>query len=140
MFYCKIIKKKIQRIAIITPLFFIALFFTVYTLHTHQATGSTADNVSGYAWSGTIGWISFNCTDPGTCGLDYGVSIDGGTGDFSGYAWSENVGWIDFAPVGPYPEVPNHGARLESDDTVVGYCSSEQVLQLMTWASKQPED
>jgi len=61
----------------------------------------SSDNVSGYAWSENIGWISFNCTnDLGSpCGTsNYGVDIDEGTGDFSGYAWSENIGWISFQP------------------------------------------
>ncbi len=66
--------------------------------------GST-DNLSGYAWSSNIGWISFNCTNPGEdCGTsNYGVRIDesqrflpGGIGGLSGWAWSSNIGWISF--------------------------------------------
>jgi len=54
-------------------------------------------NVSGYAWSETIGWVSFNCINNSTCGIvNYGVDVDSVTGIFSGYAWSENVGWIAF--------------------------------------------
>ena len=68
-----------------------------------------ADNVSGWAWSENIGWISFNCyneydgvleshcTDAGY-DSDYGVNIEPSTGNFSGYAWSENIGWISFEP------------------------------------------
>jgi len=52
------------------------------------------DNLSGWAWSENIGWISFNNTTGGG-GTDYGVNIGGG-GVFSGYAWSENIGWITF--------------------------------------------
>jgi hypothetical protein len=56
----------------------------------------TSDNLSGYAWSENIGWISFNCTNSGTCGTsNYGVNI-AENGDLSGYAWSENIGWISF--------------------------------------------
>lgn len=56
-----------------------------------------SDNVSGYAWSDAIGWISFNCSNNSSCAeVDYGVRIDPVTGNFSGYAWSENVGWISF--------------------------------------------
>ena len=33
------------------------------------------DNVSGFAWSENIGWISFNCTNLDTCAVvDYGVN------------------------------------------------------------------
>jgi len=50
-------------------------------------------NVSGYAWSDTIGWISMSCTS----GIDYGVDVNETTGAVTGYAWSENIGWIDFS-------------------------------------------
>jgi len=53
------------------------------------------DNVSGWAWSENIGWISFNSTTGGGA-TDYGVDIDSSSGVFSGYAWSENIGWISF--------------------------------------------
>lgn len=43
-------------------------------------------SISGYAWSETIGWISFE-------GSGYGLSIDSG-GVITGYAWSPNIGWV----------------------------------------------
>ena len=71
----------------------------------HEAKAGTGDNLSGYAWSDNIGWISFNCTDVGTCATaDYGVNVDTGTGNFSGYAWSDNVGWISFNETAGCPE------------------------------------
>lgn len=57
-------------------------------------------NLSGYAWSENVGWISF-----------HGVTIYK-EGNFSGYAWSENVGRLKFESEGsaeymvktdPYP-------------------------------------
>lgn len=66
------------------------------------AFASTADNVTGWAWSASIGWISMNCTTDGTCAAsNYGVTIADSTtygdrGDLKGWAWSENVGWICF--------------------------------------------
>lgn len=56
------------------------------------------DNVTGYAWSENIGWISFNNTNT-SGGTSYGVNIAenaSGVGVLSGYAWSENIGWISF--------------------------------------------
>jgi len=53
------------------------------------------DNVSGWAWSENIGWVSFNNISGGGA-VDYGLNIDRPTGIFSGYAWSENIGWISF--------------------------------------------
>lgn len=56
-------------------------------------------NVSGWAWSGTTGWISANCnTDPTGCtgpAGNYGLDMDD-TGNLSGWAWSSQVGWICF--------------------------------------------
>jgi hypothetical protein len=72
--------------------------------------GSTASagsqhNLSGYAWSDNIGWISLNCTSASTCGtVDYGVNADTVTGNMSGYAWSDNVGWISFNETVGCPE------------------------------------
>ena len=73
----------------------------------------TLDNVSGWAWSENIGWISFNCSNDETCGQsDYGVHVQD-SGNIIGYAWSENIGWIDFNPSGVYPGLPNYSARLD---------------------------
>lgn len=79
----------------------------------------TGDNVSGFAWSENVGWISFNgsdcdnnctgatctsdgapagCPAAGVTYSDYGVKIDSVSGNFSGFAWSANVGWIYFGP------------------------------------------
>lgn len=53
-------------------------------------------NLSGYAWSSTIGWLSMNCENTGTCeSSDYGVSVYP-NGDMGGYAWSSNIGWVSF--------------------------------------------
>ncbi|XOB41131.1 MAG: PKD domain-containing protein [Candidatus Nealsonbacteria bacterium] len=70
------------------------------------------DNVSGWAWSENIGWISFNNTSGGG-GIIYGVNIDSSTGVFSGYAWSENIGWISFerSDTGAPPAPPYDGSE-----------------------------
>lgn len=63
---------------------------------TQVVKANSPHNLSGYAWSDNIGWVSFNCSDLGTCGaVDYGVDIDA-NGILSGYAWSDNVGWVSF--------------------------------------------
>ncbi len=86
-----------------------------YIMRPNSVKSASTDNVSGYAWSETIGWISFNCTDRGVCGSsNYGVNIDSATGNFSGYAWSENIGWINFAPGGSYPATPLYSAKYNS--------------------------
>ena len=93
----------------------------------------TGDNVSGFAWSENIGWISFNSSDCDTDGngvfddgvagcpdssvdfYDYGVNIDNFTGNFSGYAWSSNVGWISFEENEATPD--SYGFNVNCDDT-----------------------
>lgn len=85
--------------------FFIALGlgYVAYTVSPSsveipKAEAGTGENVSGFVWSETIGWISLNSTSDGSA-ISYGVNISPmtGTGVLSGYAWSENVGWISFA-------------------------------------------
>jgi hypothetical protein len=75
-------------------------------------------NLVGWAWSDTIGWISFNSTndhDPNTAGVqqssfNYGVHM-AGNGDLCGnnscsvpgYAWSPAIGWIQFGSLSSFP-------------------------------------
>ncbi|MBI4215462.1 MAG: PKD domain-containing protein, partial [Parcubacteria group bacterium] len=68
-----------------------------------------SQNVTGFAWSENIGWISHNSSDTGGA-VDYGVNIEA-DGRLAGYAWSENYGWIQYDPVGPYPSAPNYSAK-----------------------------
>lgn len=79
-----------------------------------------ADNVSGWAWSENIGWISFNNTSGGGA-TNYGVNI-APDGVFSGYAWSENIGWISFnrSDTGAPPGSPDYGTHLAEVDLDTG--------------------
>lgn len=69
-------------------------------------------NLSGWAWSEHLGWMSFNskncdtdgngqsnggtgCPPLGTLMANYGVNVDI-TGLLSGYAWAESSGWTSF--------------------------------------------
>lgn len=97
--------------------FFIALGlgYVAYTVNPTtvaptKVEAGTAENISGWAWSDTIGWISFNSTSEATpyLGQSYGVGVSvankstGGIGNFSGNAWSRGttldggIGWISF--------------------------------------------
>lgn len=64
---------------------------------------TTVKDLSGWAWSSDIGWVSFNSTDSGTGNggvgtspVAYGVKFDTTTGNLNGYGWSSNVGWVSF--------------------------------------------
>lgn len=74
------------------------------------AVAGSAQNLSGWAWSSNIGWISFNSTNdhnaniagiqPST--INYGVNKDD-NGNLTGYAWSSNIGWIQFGNLSGFP-------------------------------------
>src|SRR3989344_5801193 len=104
------------------------------------ADASATDNISGWAWSDGIGWVSMNCwndfngdnviddnhctgTNPtnGQPYVNYGVNaanISATVVELRGFAWSESIGWIFFNPPGPYPPsnnvglVPGHPVQL----------------------------
>ncbi|MDD5720889.1 MAG: Ig-like domain-containing protein [Candidatus Pacebacteria bacterium] len=80
------------------------LVFGVFCFLPFLASASTTDNISGYAWSSNIGWISFNCTNTGNnCATSsYGVNKDA-SGYLTGYAWSPNIGWIKFGGLSGWP-------------------------------------
>lgn len=91
-------------------------FSLVFTSPTKAQT--TNGNVSGYAWSSTVGWISFNCSDLGICSASpYWVQVtpdtNGLAGTFSGYAWSSGIGWISFNA----PDVSSCGPVAKLDFT-----------------------
>src|SRR3989344_49596 len=83
-----------------------------FALQTPTALAGKDDNVSGFIWSGTIGWVSLNCTDfmsadDKSAGKDcadvglenYGVTFLDETKNsawLKGWAWSETAGWICF--------------------------------------------
>ena len=116
---------------VITTLMFVVAFGLSFAIVYYEfgfrqnikiSSADASNNVSGYAWSSNVGWVSFNCTNDNTCdtpGHNYGVSVDPATGNFSGYAWSPSVGWIDFAPTSGYPAAPNTGVHYNSATGVV---------------------
>ncbi len=117
---------KIFRAILIVVLVLIAGFWlSKYSMQPVQS--ALDDDVSGYAWSGNIGWISFNCTDRGICSTsDYGINIEQPGGNLTGYAWSESIGWIDFDPSAPYPAVPNKSVDYNSGTgKVIGWARAE---------------
>jgi hypothetical protein len=73
-------------------------------LPTSLVHADSSQNVSGYAWSSNVGWISFNCSNDNSCGTaNYGLNIDS-NGNVSGNAWSSSVGWISFNQTSGCPE------------------------------------
>lgn len=86
--------EQLLPLGLLAAVFAFAFFSSVSPLHTETVQAQTSS--SNYAWSETIGWISFDCANAGVCGAsNYKVSQAAG-GALSGYAWSENIGWISF--------------------------------------------
>ena len=68
---------------------------SVYFLYASSLGAGSNVALSGFAWSGNTGWISFNCANTGNCPTsNYVVSMDQDTGFLSGYALSDNIGWV----------------------------------------------
>jgi hypothetical protein len=67
-----------------------------------------AGSLSGWAWSGNIGWISLNSNNYCAGGGPYSVKLSTSTsatlGTLSGYAWSPNIGWIKFGGLTNTPD------------------------------------
>lgn len=81
---------------------------TAWVVKTEPAVAQSF-NISGWAWSGTAGWISLSSSNcgklnqsmPNSCtpGAQYGLNLalaNASSGNITGYAWSEDAGWICF--------------------------------------------
>lgn len=61
---------------------------------------AAANQLNGWSWSSTIGWIGFDI--PSLSGTDI-ISVDSATGNITGYVWSSNIGWIKFGGLSGFP-------------------------------------
>ena len=80
---------------------------------------SEPDELTGYAWSETTGWLSMNCKNDDSCGTsNYRVEINP-AGILSGFGWSENIGWVsaNTSDVAGCPEAPCT-PKVEGDKVV----------------------
>lgn len=92
-------------------------------------------DLTGFAWSSNIGWISFSCQN-GSTSINYGIDIDS-SNKLSGYAWSHGVGWIDFDPAGTPPS-GSADVYLESDGELTGWARVCSVFQTGCSGSLKP--
>ncbi len=118
-----------------------------------KAEAAAAANVTGFAWSQNVGWISFNSLncDLDDDGLSEGVAADGGVdgcpalnsnisaygvnldaSDFlSGFAWSENIGWISFN----WPDIADSVGNECPSGSGAGTCRARlSGLEFLGWA------
>jgi len=129
-------------------------FLDNFTLPTQA---DSDDNVSGWAWSENVGWISFNCSNPeiSECGSsNYGVNIDPVTGELSGYAYYDiddpstgvhETGWISFnrADTGTPPMPPFNGtedfiAKVDDHNKIKGWARALSACDSIPCTSSGP--
>lgn len=122
------IKKYITQIVFI----FIAILGVVSL----PSTASAAE-LFGSAWSGNVGWITFNCATNNTCGVNnstkYNVNITDTTGYLFGYAWNDNVGWIRFDPSVPCPGMGCSSGRFARALSGTGNISTGGTAEFTGW-------
>jgi len=116
-----------------------ALVFFLLPFWSSVVFAGTEHNMSGWAWSSNIGWISFNNTNTGGS-VDYGVyknsdgTLTGRNADDTynavGYAWSSNIGWIQFGGLSGFP---SGAGTTASNAQVVG-------TELRGWAKALSAD
>jgi hypothetical protein len=103
----------------ILSLFFVLVVSVAFTVR-HDAPSESvpaeaaSGSLSGYAWSDTVGWVSFS-------GSNYGIAV-ASDGTLSGYAWSDNIGWIS-ANTSDLTGCPSGSciAQLNDDGTLSGW-------------------
>lgn len=87
--------KSIKRYIVLVSILFL-IVGAVIVASDNRASANASQNLTGWAWSSNIGWVSFNCLNENSCStVQYNVSKDS-SGLLSGYAWSSNIGWISF--------------------------------------------
>jgi len=72
------------------------LNIVVILIPSEKVSATASENIKGWAWSDTGGWLSFNDTNPGSGGGSYGVNMNLSTKVVNGFAWSDNQGWVCF--------------------------------------------
>jgi len=92
-----------------------------------------AQNIRGWAWTDTAGWVSFSCLDvkvevtPGVfepiCDevdnttINYGVQLNADD-TMTGYGWSDNLGWLKFGGF-PANSFPTNGSGTTASNAKI---------------------
>ena len=135
-------QKHIKKIVLVSFLVIGISVWAGYQFQVREVFAGASHNTSGWAWSSNVGWISFNCTDTGTCGTaDYGVHVNPTTGELSGFAWSSNIGWISFnrANTGTPPAAPYNGSEsfiacFDRSGVTTELCNAANDNKVYGWA------
>jgi len=88
--------KKAGIAALGVTILFIGLFAISPLFTTKHVSAQSAQNqITGWMWSDTIGWISVS-------GSGSGLTINS-DGTITGWAWSDTIGWIKFGGLSGFP-------------------------------------
>lgn len=86
--------------------FFFSIVFALFFTFSNHASAAVRE-LTGYAWSDGIGWISFNCSNHEKvkpCAHPYSVTYDDATHLLNGFAWNDDLGWLRFENnTAPFP-------------------------------------
>ncbi|MDE2038044.1 MAG: hypothetical protein KGI69_02365 [Patescibacteria group bacterium] len=96
----------------------LALLSALGTGATAHAAAHSSVPLSGYAWSSTIGWVSFEPSDGSTVTLSTSSPCSVTAACLAGYAWSSNIGWVKFGGL--------------AGQTVAGLTTSDATVNLST--------
>ena len=79
---------------------FVLFLISAFSLSYSKVSAAVDGDLSGWAWSSGIGWISFNCSNTdsidGSCTKSGYKVHQNSDGTLTGYAWSPTIGWIQF--------------------------------------------
>ncbi len=109
-------KKTIRIIALCT----LSLLLGVTIVPRLTSAQTSVGTISGWAWSGTIGWLSANSSDAGAGGGPYSLSVDS-SGNITGDMWSPNIGWVQFGGLSGFPSSGSNAAVNLSSGAVTGW-------------------
>ena len=123
-------KKTKQKILLISGFFLVLLLVVLFSVPTEKVNSQGNDEsctLSAWAWSGYkdtndklggIGWTSFTHLNQNDS-VEYGVTVEEGTGLMTGYIWSPSIGWIRFGGLSDFPTgsgTTYSNAKLVGDD------------------------
>lgn len=90
-----------------------------------------SDDLDGYAWSETTGWVNARAADGGvTLHLTH----------LSGFAWAENIGWIKLGADGSGPYANDSPADWGVNRDVAGVLSGYAWSETVGWVNFAPND
>jgi len=90
------------------------LLTSVLALSFFNPVKAASQELYGYIYSETAGWISLSCANTNSCNaISYNVSEDS-SNKLSGYGYSQNGEWVNFNPI-------SGGVDVNSDGTLSGW-------------------